>query len=105
MADALALLLAAAVGAFGARPPAALVGPPSAVRVAAARPGGAPDRVRIPAGVFVRGSTRGADDERPAEKVTLSTFLIDRTEVTQAMYARCVAARRCQPPRPGPGLQ
>jgi formylglycine-generating enzyme required for sulfatase activity len=105
MADALALLLAAALGAFGAWPPEGAARRLAVVQLAAARPGGTADRVRIPAGVFVRGSTRGADDERPAEKVTLSAFLIDRTEVTQAMYARCVTARRCQPARPGPRLQ
>jgi formylglycine-generating enzyme required for sulfatase activity len=69
--------------------------------LAAARP----DRVRVAAGPFVRGSTRGADDERPVRTVTLSSFLIDRTEVTQAMYARCVAAGRCQLPRMGTKLQ
>jgi formylglycine-generating enzyme required for sulfatase activity len=56
------------------------------------------DRVVIPAGEFTRGSTRGADDERPAEKKRLPAFKLDRTEVTRAMYARCVAARRCRKP-------
>jgi len=55
-------------------------------------------RVAVPAGEFTRGSTRGADDERPAEKKRLPAFKIDRTEVTRAMYARCVAARRCRKP-------
>jgi formylglycine-generating enzyme required for sulfatase activity len=54
------------------------------------------DRVLIPAGPFSRGSTHGSDDERPVKVRTLSTFRIDRTEVTRAMYARCVAARRCK---------
>jgi formylglycine-generating enzyme required for sulfatase activity len=53
------------------------------------------DRVLIPAGPTVHGSTRGADDERPAEPRRLAAFKIDRTEVTRGMYARCVAARRC----------
>src|SRR5688500_584664 len=53
------------------------------------------DRVAIPAGPFVRGSTKGADDERPVETRRLPAFKIDRTEVTRSMYARCVAARRC----------
>jgi formylglycine-generating enzyme required for sulfatase activity len=53
-----------------------------------------PDRVVVPAGPFVRGSTR-ADDERPRETRRLPAFRIDRTEVTRAAYARCVAARRC----------
>jgi serine/threonine-protein kinase len=59
------------------------------------RHGNGRDRVRVPAGPYVRGSIQGADDERPAEKVTLPAFAIDRTEVTRAMYARCVASRRC----------
>jgi len=56
-----------------------------------------PDRVIVPAGPFARGSTRGADDERPVRVRTLPAFHIDRTEVTRAMYARCVSARRCPP--------
>jgi sulfatase modifying factor 1 len=54
-----------------------------------------PDRVLIPAGAFVKGSNRGADDERPVTKRTLRAYKIDRTEVTRAMYARCVASHRC----------
>jgi len=74
--------------------------------LAAARPdgsrlGAAPDlslRVLIPAGPFSRGSSRGTDDERPVKVRTLPAFRIDRTEVTRAMYERCVAVRRCRPP-------
>jgi eukaryotic-like serine/threonine-protein kinase len=53
-------------------------------------------RVLVPAGPFTRGSTRGSDDERPVRVKTLPAFRIDRTEVTRAMYGRCVAARRCK---------
>src|SRR3982750_1947891 len=61
------------------------------------------DRVVIPAGPFTQGSTRGDEDERPAHKVTLKAFSIDRTEVTRGDYAACVAAKRCKaPPRPVP---
>jgi formylglycine-generating enzyme required for sulfatase activity len=56
------------------------------------------ERVLIPAGSFVKGSNRGADDERPMAKRSLPAYRIDRTEVTRAMYARCVAARRCPQP-------
>jgi eukaryotic-like serine/threonine-protein kinase len=56
-----------------------------------------PDRVLVPAGPFTRGSTR-ALDERPIETKKLRSFRIDRTEITRAMYARCVAARRCKAP-------
>jgi formylglycine-generating enzyme required for sulfatase activity len=55
-----------------------------------------PDRVLIPAGPFSRGSTRGADDERPVAVHTLPAFRIDRTEVTREMYAKCVSAHRCR---------
>jgi formylglycine-generating enzyme required for sulfatase activity len=64
---------------------------------AASAPAGRPDRVLVPAGPFSRGSTRGADDERPVRVRTLPAFHIDRLEVTRAQYARCVAARRCPP--------
>src|SRR6185436_3452929 len=55
-----------------------------------------PERVLVPAGAFTQGSTRGDEDERPARKVTLKAFSIDRTEVTRADYAACVAAKRCK---------
>jgi formylglycine-generating enzyme required for sulfatase activity len=58
---------------------------------------GVSDRVLVPAGPFSRGSTAGEDDERPVVVRKLPAFRIDRTEVTRAMYARCVAARRCKP--------
>jgi formylglycine-generating enzyme required for sulfatase activity len=56
------------------------------------------ERVVIPGGPFTQGSTRGDEDERPARKVTLKAFSIDRTEVTRGDYATCVAAKRCKPP-------
>jgi formylglycine-generating enzyme required for sulfatase activity len=62
---------------------------------AAARPP-RPDRVTIPAGPFTQGSTHGDEDERPARKVTLKAFAIDRTEVTRGDYAACVSAQRCK---------
>lgn len=61
--------------------------------------GGRPvaDRVRIPAGPFIQGSTHGEEDERPARTKVMIAFSIDRTEVTRGDYRRCVAARRCAP--------
>ena len=53
------------------------------------------ERVVIPAGTFVRGSTE-ALDERPVETKRLGRYRIDKTEVTRAMYARCVRAKRCR---------
>lgn len=55
---------------------------------------------QIPAGEFLMGSPvgEGADDEWPQRNVALDAFWMDRTEVTNAMYARCVAAGSCAPP-------
>jgi eukaryotic-like serine/threonine-protein kinase len=55
-----------------------------------------PDRVVIPGGASIQGSTKGEEDERPSRTVTVKTFAIDRTEVTRGDYARCVTARRCK---------
>ena len=44
--------------------------------------------VYIPGGEFTMGSDRGNADEAPAHKVTVSAFLMDRTEVTQEMLAK-----------------
>jgi formylglycine-generating enzyme required for sulfatase activity len=80
-------------GAFAVAVPAA---PPAALAAGARAKIAKGDRVVIPAGPFIRGSTR-VIDERPVETKRLRRFAIDRTEVTRAMYARCVAARRCKP--------
>ena len=37
----------------------------------------------------------GEDDEHPQHKVTLTSYCIDRTEVTVAAYTRCVAGGKC----------
>ena len=57
--------------------------------------------VYVPAGAFRMGSTE--DDasalpyERPQRDVILDAFWIDRTEVSNAQYALCLAAGRCRP--------
>jgi formylglycine-generating enzyme required for sulfatase activity len=51
--------------------------------------------VYVPAGEFKMGSTEGDDDERPVHAVVLDAFWIDRTEVTNAQYARCVGDSVC----------
>jgi eukaryotic-like serine/threonine-protein kinase len=44
------------------------------------------------------GSNTGDADEKPIHSVTLDTFWIDRTEVTNAQYAKCVLAGKCVAP-------
>ena len=49
----------------------------------------------VPAGEFLMGSTdadtEATADEKPQHKIDLDAFWIDRTEVTNAMFARFVA--------------
>lgn len=45
------------------------------------------EMIRIPAGVFVMGSSDGPEDERPQHRVQVEEFLIDRTKVTNARFA------------------
>lgn len=52
----------------------------------------------VPAGEFTMGSNNGSDDQRPAHTVYLDAFWIDKTEVTNAMYAKCVKDGNCQLP-------
>jgi sulfatase modifying factor 1 len=51
--------------------------------------------VCIPGGAFVRGDDRDVH-ARPAEQVTVSTFLLDVDEVTNAEWSACVAAGECR---------
>jgi serine/threonine-protein kinase len=77
----------------------------AAICISAAAPGARParDRVAVPGGPFTQGSTRGEEDERPARKVNVKAFAIDRTEVTRAAYARCVEAGKCRAAAPAEG--
>jgi formylglycine-generating enzyme required for sulfatase activity len=54
--------------------------------------------VYVPAGEFQMGSENGAADESPVHAVYLDAFWIDQTEVTNAMYARCVQSGKCEAP-------
>jgi formylglycine-generating enzyme required for sulfatase activity len=46
------------------------------------------EMVVIPAGHFEMGSRQGADDEKPIHTVWIDSFLMDKTEVTQAEFEK-----------------
>ena len=52
--------------------------------------------VAIAAGVFTMGSAEGEPDEAPERQVRLPAFEIDRYEVANAAYDRCVSAGLCR---------
>ncbi len=54
--------------------------------------------VYVPAGKFKMGSDGGGIPMKPVHDVTLDAFWIDRTEVTNAQYAKCVSAGQCAAP-------
>jgi formylglycine-generating enzyme required for sulfatase activity len=56
--------------------------------------------VYVPAGEFLMGSGagEGLDDEHPQHAVYLDAFWIDKTEVTNAQYQKCVEAGACGEP-------
>jgi serine/threonine-protein kinase len=56
------------------------------------------EMVYVPGGIFEMGSADGDDHEQPVHTVTLDSFWIDKTEVTNAEYARCVVDGTCSPP-------
>ncbi len=60
-----------------------------------------PDMLLVPGGTFIMGADEGGEpDERPAHEVTIASFWLDKTEVTQEAYDECVAAKACPPPDP-----
>jgi eukaryotic-like serine/threonine-protein kinase len=63
------------------------------------RPGDGMTMSYIPAGEFNMGSNDGNSDEQPLHTVYLDAFWIDQTEVTNAMYAKCVQNGKCNKPR------
>ena len=59
------------------------------------RPADGMTMVYVPGGTFAMGSEDGDSDERPVHDVTLDGFWIDRTEVTNGQYEKCVADGAC----------
>ncbi|MET0502611.1 MAG: SUMF1/EgtB/PvdO family nonheme iron enzyme, partial [Candidatus Binatia bacterium] len=51
------------------------------------------DMLRIPAGMFVMGSSEGPEDEHPQHQLQVAEFLIDRTPVTNAQFAQFINAK------------
>jgi len=77
-------------------PPSAAAATPASAPAADPGPAAASDMVRVPAGSFTMGRKTASASERPEHRVTFSRgFYIDRTEVTAAQYAACVAAGAC----------
>lgn len=56
--------------------------------------------VYVPSGEFLMGSLEGVgeDNEHPQHTIYLDAYWIDKTEVTNAMYAKCVSAGICTDP-------
>jgi eukaryotic-like serine/threonine-protein kinase len=89
-----------------APPPTAVPGGVSVgVTATGAPPAAASEKggmVSVPAGALLMGSTdadgSAGADEKPQHKVFLDAYRIDRTEVTNAQYAQCVAAGGCTAP-------
>ncbi|MBI5854327.1 MAG: SUMF1/EgtB/PvdO family nonheme iron enzyme [Nitrospirae bacterium] len=57
------------------------------------------DMVLIPMGDFLMGAEDGEPDARPAHRTTISSFWMDKYEITNAQYRRCVESGACQPPK------
>jgi formylglycine-generating enzyme required for sulfatase activity len=56
------------------------------------------DMLRVPGGTFRMGADGvGEKDEQPAHAVTVASFWLDRTEVTNRRYGECVQAGKCAP--------
>lgn len=77
-------------------PPAA--GKPGEERVS---PADGMIQVYIPEGTFRRGGLDpdAQKNEKPDHNVTIKGFWMDKLEVTNGMYARCVQAGACEPPQ------
>jgi formylglycine-generating enzyme required for sulfatase activity len=53
----------------------------------------------VPSGEFVMGNKNGEDDEKPVHDFVLPDFYIDKYEVTNRLYKKCVDAKICAVPK------
>jgi len=84
----------------GASPSAAGNAPSASVSAASAGPAVPADMLPVPGGTFTMGADGvGERDEQPAHSVTVQSFLLDKTEVTNEKYLECVNAQACKPYR------
>lgn len=87
-------LIATLTACVGTRPPTPTVAPSPVPTQVSAKDGMA--QVYVPAGEFLMGSadsdSSAFSDEKPQHKVYLDAFWIDKTGVTNAMFAKFVAA-------------
>lgn len=99
-ATAVAIVLIAGVGYFGNQmaEQQRIAAEQNRLAVAAIEAG----PVSVPVGEFLMGSidadSSASNDEKPQHKVYLDAFRIDRTKVTNALYAKCVQAGKCPAP-------
>jgi formylglycine-generating enzyme required for sulfatase activity len=96
---AVALALAACDGGSGDQREDAQRTAPSGPTPPPTRDGRGADTVRVSAGVYRLGSADGPADERPAHRVRLAGFRIDRYEVTNSQFARYLNSLRAEPVR------
>ncbi len=54
--------------------------------------------IEIPGGTFKMGNKNGRENERPEHDITVNTFLMDKTEVTNGEYARFITETGYIPP-------
>jgi formylglycine-generating enzyme required for sulfatase activity/serine/threonine protein kinase len=57
-----------------------------------------PDLIEIPGGAFQMGRNNGPPQETPAHQVSVQSFFVDKTEVTNAEYAEFVRETNHTPP-------
>jgi serine/threonine-protein kinase len=78
--------------------PTATFTPTPSIGSAWTRPSDGMVMMFVPESAFEMGSNTSSD-EKPIHTVTLDTFWMDQTEVTNQMYALCVQAGTCHPPK------